>query len=230
VSTSGKRRRGWLRRIFTFLITVFVSLFLICVLLLVAMRWINPPVTMVQIQRQIEAELEGKSYQKRQVWMPLSRIAPDLQHAIISAEDGRFFQHHGIDWKEVQKVVDKDMEEGRIGRGGSTITQQLVKNLFFTTTRSFLRKGVEFTLAPIADWVLPKNRILELYLNVIEWGPGIYGAESAAQSWYGVSAARLSREQSVRLAAIVPSPLKRKPAKMNGYSEEILRRMGQTGW
>ena len=95
---------------------------------------------------------------------------------MISAEDGRFYQHHGIDWKEVQKVVDQDMEDGHLGRGGSTITQQLVKNLFFTTSRSVVRKGVEFTLAPLAEWVLPKQRILELYLNVIEWGPGVFGA------------------------------------------------------
>ena len=102
--------------------------------------------------------------------MPLSRISPDLQHAVISAEDGRFYQHHGIDWKEVQKVVDKDMEEGRLGRGGSTITQQLVKNLFFTTNRSIIRKAVEFTLAPAAELILPKRRILELYLNVDRMG------------------------------------------------------------
>ena len=111
--------------------------------------------------------------------MPLARIAPELQHAVIAAEDGRFYQHHGIDWKEVQKVVDQDLDDGRIGRGGSTITQQLVKNLFFTTSRSFLRKGIEFTLAPVAELILPKQRILELYLNVIEWGPGVYGAEAA---------------------------------------------------
>jgi monofunctional biosynthetic peptidoglycan transglycosylase len=135
-----------------------------------------------------------------------------------------------VDWKEVQKVVDQDIEEGRLGRGGSTITQQLVKNLFFTTSRSFVRKGVEFTLAPAAEWVLPKQRILELYLNVIEWGPGVYGAEAASRAWYGVPASRLDRDQAARLAAVIPAPLKRKPARMNTYAGEILRRMGQTGW
>jgi monofunctional biosynthetic peptidoglycan transglycosylase len=227
---TGSKRRGWFRRILVFLVTLCAGLYVICLATLVALRWVNPPTTMVQIQRRLEAALQHKPYQKREVWMPLARIGSDLQHAVISAEDGRFFQHHGIDWKEVQKVVDKDMEEGRIGRGGSTITQQLVKNLFFTTTRSFLRKGVEFTLAPAAEWLLPKNRILELYLNVIEWGPGVYGAEAAAQSWYGISAARLNRDQAARLAAVIPSPLKRKPSRMNTYGEEILRRMAQTGW
>lgn len=228
--SSGKRRRGWLRGILLFILTFCIGLYLLCLAMLASLRWVNPPITMVQIQRRLEASLAHRPYQKRKVWMPLERISPSLQHAVISAEDGRFFQHHGIDWKEVQKVVDQDMDEGRIGRGGSTITQQLVKNLFFTTSRSFFRKAVEFTLAPPAEWFLPKKRILELYLNVIEWGPGVYGAEAAAQHWYGTPAARLSREQSARLAAIIPNPIRRRPGRMNTYTEDILRRMAQNGW
>ena len=209
---------------------LIAAFYLFSLTALVAFRWVDPPVTMVQAQRRIEAWVHRKPYSKRQQWEPLARISPDLQHAVISAEDGRFFQHHGIDWKEVQKVVDQDVEDGRLGRGGSTITQQLVKNLFFTTSRSVVRKAVEFTLAPLAEWVLPKKRILELYLNVIEWGPGVYGAEAAARIWYGIPAARVNREQAARLAAVIPSPLRRKPARMNTYSAEILHRMDQTGW
>jgi monofunctional glycosyltransferase len=211
-------------------VALVAAFHLVCLTALVALRWVDPPVTMVQVQRQIEARVHRKPYSKRQEWVSLARIAPDLQHAVISAEDGRFFQHHGIDWKEVQKVVDQDVEDGHLGRGGSTITQQLVKNLFFTTTRSVLRKGVEFTLAPLAEWVLPKKRILELYLNVIEWGPGVYGADAAARLWYGTPAAKLNRDQAARLAAVIPSPLRRKPVRMNTYSAEILHRMEQTGW
>ena len=214
----------------TFVVTLAAAFYLVAAIVLVAMRWVNPPLTMVQAQRRVEAWVRRKPYTKRQQWQPLASIAPSLQHAVIAAEDGRFFQHHGIDWKEVQKVVDKDVEDGRLGRGGSTITQQLVKNLFFTTSRSVLRKAVEFTLAPLAEWVLPKKRILELYLNVIEWGPGVYGAEAAARSWYGIPAARVNRDQAARLAAVIPSPLRRKPARMTAYSAEILRRMDQTGW
>jgi monofunctional biosynthetic peptidoglycan transglycosylase len=228
--SSGKRRRGWLRGILLFILTFCLGLYLFCLATLALLRWVNPPVTMVQIQRRLEASLTRRPYQRRQVWMPLERISPSLEHAVIAAEDGRFFLHHGIDWKEVEKVVDQDMEDGKIGRGGSTITQQLVKNLFFTTSRSFLRKAVEFTLAPVAEWFLSKQRILELYLNVVEWGPGVYGAEAAAQYWYGVPAARLTREQSARLAAILPNPIRRKPSRMNTYTEEILRRMAQMGW
>ncbi|HEY2015765.1 MAG TPA: monofunctional biosynthetic peptidoglycan transglycosylase, partial [Bryobacteraceae bacterium] len=197
---------------------------------LVALRWVDPPTTMVQTERRVEAWVHHRPYHKRYVFVPLGRISPDLQHAVIAAEDGRFYQHHGIDWKEVQKVVDQDMEEGRLGRGGSTITQQLLKNLFLTTNRSVVRKAVEFTLAPVAERILPKRRILELYLNVIEWGAGVYGAEEASRAWYGVPAARIDREQAARMAALLPSPLRRKPGRMNTYSAEILRRMAQTGW
>jgi monofunctional biosynthetic peptidoglycan transglycosylase len=227
---SGKRKRGWFRAILTGAAALVAGFYLFSLTALVALRWVDPPLTMVQAQRRIEAWARRKPYIRRQEWAPLGSIAPNLQHAVISAEDGRFFQHHGIDWKEVQKVVDQDVEDGRLGRGGSTITQQLVKNLFFTTSRSVLRKGVEFTLAPLAELVLPKKRILELYLNVIEWGPGVYGAEAAARFWYGGGAAVLNRDQAARLAAVIPSPLRRKPGRMNAYSAEILRRMEQTGW
>jgi monofunctional biosynthetic peptidoglycan transglycosylase len=115
-------------------------------------------------------------------------------------------------------------------RGGSTLTQQLVKNLFFGTGRSILRKGAEFTLVPVAELVLGKRRILELYLNVVEWGPGIYGAESACRYYDGTAARNIGREQAARLAAILPAPLKRRPERMNHYSEIILRRMRQMDW
>ena len=201
-----------------------------CLFELTALRWANPPTTTVQLERRVEAWLHHQPYHKRQSIVPLSRISSELQHAVVAAEDGRFFQHHGIDWKEVDRLVDQDLEEDKLGRGGSTITQQLVKNLFLTTHRSLVWKGVEFTLAPLAERILSKPRILELYLNEIEWGPGVYGAEAAAQAWYGIPAARVNREQAARLAAVIPSPLRRKPERMNQYSAEILRRMAQTGW
>jgi monofunctional biosynthetic peptidoglycan transglycosylase len=121
------------------------------------------------------------------------------------------------------------MEGGRT-RGGSTLTQQLVKNLFFGTGRSFLRKGAELTLVPVAELVLGKQRILELYLNVVEWGPGVYGAEEAARYHFASSARNLDRQQSAELAAVLPAPLKRKPARMSRYSAIILKRMREVGW
>ena len=160
---------------------------------------------------------------------PLSQISPDFQHAVIAAEDARFYQHHGFDWRAIQKAAEDDMEGARL-RGGSTITQQFVKNLFFGTGRSFFRKGAEFTLVPVAELVLGKRRILELYLNVVEWGPGIYGAESAARYYYRTSARYIDRQDGARLAAILPLPLKRRPDHMNSYSAIILERMRQVGW
>lgn len=172
---------------------------------------------------------QHRPYHKHYEFVPLKRIAPDLQHAVIAAEDGRFFQHHGFDWIEMHKVLEDDMQRQRLGRGGSTITQQLVKNLFLTTERSLIRKGVESSLVPLVEACLSKNRILELYLNVIEWGPGIFGAQAACEYYYHVPASAVGREESARLAAIIPAPLKRKPAHMNDYTDVILDRMAKTG-
>jgi monofunctional biosynthetic peptidoglycan transglycosylase len=201
----------------------------LAVLLLVSARWIDPPTTAVHIQRRVQAWVHGKPYQERFKFIPLSQISPDLQHAVIAAEDARFYQHHGFDWHALQLAAEQDMEGGRI-RGGSTLTQQLVKNLFFGTGRSFLRKGAEATLVPVSEFVLGKQRILELYLNLVEWGPGIYGAESACHYYDKTSARNIGRQQSARLAAILPAPLKRRPERMNNYSAVILGRMRQVNW
>jgi monofunctional biosynthetic peptidoglycan transglycosylase len=196
---------------------------------LLALRWIDPPTTAVHIQRRLQAWIHDTPYHERYKFDPLSQISPDLQHAVIAAEDARFYQHHGFDWHEIQIAAEEDMEGDRT-RGASTITQQLVKNLFFGTGRSILRKGAEFALVPVAEFVLGKRRILELYLNVVEWGPGIYGAESACRAYEGTAARNIGREQSARLAAILPAPLKRRPERMNHYSALILERMRQMGW
>jgi monofunctional biosynthetic peptidoglycan transglycosylase len=205
------------------------ALWSLAVLMMVAARWIDPPTTAVQMQRHIQAWIHHTQYHKRYEFVPLSQVSRDFQHAVIAAEDARFYQHHGFDWQAIQIAAENDMEGGRI-RGGSTITQQLVKNLFFGTGRSFLRKGAEFTLVPVAELVLGKPRILELYLNVVEWGPGVYGAEPACRYYYQASARSLDRERSARLAAILPLPLKRRPDRMNHYSALILERMSQVGW
>jgi monofunctional biosynthetic peptidoglycan transglycosylase len=206
-----------------------VLLWSLAALSLVAARWIDPPTTAVHIERRLQAWIHHTPYHERYEFIPISQISPNLQHAVIAAEDARFYQHHGFDWHAIQLAAEDDMEGGRI-RGGSTLTQQLVKNLFFGTGRSFLRKGAEFTLVPVAELVLGKRRILELYLNVVEWGPGVYGAESACHYHYRTTAQSIGREQSAQLAAILPLPLKRRPERMSHYSAVILRRMSQMGW
>src|SRR6201987_1290068 len=201
----------------------------LAVLILVAARWIDPPTTAVHMERRLQAWIHGTPYNERYEFIPLRQISPDFQHAVIAAEDSRFYQHHGFDWHAMQIAAEDDMEGGRI-RGGSTLTQQLVKNLFFGTGRSILRKGAEFTLVPVAELVLGKRPILELYLNVVEWGPGVYGAESACRYYYRTSARNIDRQQSAQLAAILPLPLKRRPDHMSHYSGIILEPMRQVGW
>ena len=201
----------------------------LAVLILVAARWIDPPTTAVHMERRVQSWIQRTPYHERYEFVPLSQVSPDLQHAVIAAEDARFYQHHGFDWDAMEIAAEGDLEGGRI-RGGSTITQQLVKNLFFGTGRSILRKGAEFALVPVAELVLGKQRLLELYLNVVEWGPGIYGAESACRYYYRTSARSIDRQQAAQLAAILPLPLKRRPDHMNRYSALILERMRQMGW
>jgi monofunctional biosynthetic peptidoglycan transglycosylase len=222
--------RRWTVRLLKLALAFVICLYAFWTLSLFALRFVNPPTTGVQIQRRVEAAFSGQAYRKRYRFVPLGQISPNLQHAAIAAEDGRFYVHHGIDWDEVQKVAQESSEKGKLGRGASTITQQLVKNLFFTTYRDPVRKAFEYTLAPLADRILGKRRVLELYLNVIEWGPGVYGAAAAADYHYHTTPAQLDRDQSARLAACIPAPRRRRPARMNQYSAIILDRMQLLGW
>jgi monofunctional glycosyltransferase len=222
-------RAGFLRSLVRWLVIGAVLLWSLAALILVAARWIDPPTTAAHIQRRLQAWVHHKPYRERYKFIPLSQISADLQHAVIAAEDTHFYQHHGFDWHQIQIAAEDDLEGDRT-RGASTITQQLVKNLFFGTGRSILRKGAEATLVPVAEFALGKQRILEIYLNVVEWGPGIYGAESACRNYDEIPARNIGREQAARLAAILPAPLKRRPERMNSYSAIILRRMGQMGW
>lgn len=204
-------------------------LWLLAALTLVAARWIDPPTTAVHVQRRLQAWIHNTPYRERYTFIPLSQISPNLQHAVVSAEDARFYLHHGFDWHQIEIAAEDDME-GERTRGASTLTQQLVKNLFFGTGRSVLRKGAEATLVPVAEFVLGKRRILEIYLNVVEWGPGVYGADAACRFHDKTSARSIGREQSAQLAAILPAPLRRRPQRMHRYPEIILKRMDQMGW
>jgi monofunctional glycosyltransferase len=221
--------KTFLRSFARWLVIGVILVWALAAVILLATRWIDPPSTAVHIQRRFQAWIHHTPYHERYQFIPLNQISLDLQHAAIAAEDARFYQHHGFDWHEIQIAAEDDLEGGR-SRGASTITQQLVKNLFVGTGRSVLRKAAEFTLVPVAELVLGKQRILEIYLNVVEWGPGIYGAESACRYYDGTEARNIGREQASRLAAILPAPLKRRPERMNSYSALILERMHQIGW
>ena len=222
-------RKPTRRSLLQCLAAAILLLWLFPALTLISLRWIDPPTTAVHIERHYQAWSRHKPYRERYKFIPLTQISPDLQHAVVAAEDAHFYQHHGFDWHEIEIAAHEDME-GERTRGASTITQQLVKNMFFGTGRSFLRKGVEASLVPVAELFLGKRRILELYLNVVEWGPAIYGADAACRYWYETPARTIGRQQSARLAAILPAPLKRRPDRMNSYSAIILGRMSQMGW
>src|SRR3984893_14642798 len=201
-------RTGFLRSFIRWLVIGVVLLWSLAALILVAARWIDPPTTAVHIQRRLEAWIHRTPYRERYKFIPLSKISADLQHAVIAAEDAHFYQHHGFDWHEIQIAAEADLVRVRTRRS-STLTQPLVKNLFFGTGRSILRKGAEVTLVPVAEFVLGKQRILEICLNVVEWGSGIYGAESACRYYDETAARNIGRQQAARLAAILPAPLKR---------------------
>ena len=223
------RRTGLARSILRWLLIGIVLLWSLAALMLLAARWIDPFTTAVHMQRHAQAWMAGKPYHERYKFIPLNQISPDLQHAVIAAEDTHFYQHHGFDWHQIQIAAQEDLD-GERTRGASTITQQLVKNLFFGTGRSFLRKGAEASLVPVAELFLGKKRILEIYLNVVEWGPALYGAEPACRYYDDVPARNIGKQQAARLAAILPAPLRRRPERMNSYSAIILTRMAQMGW
>jgi monofunctional biosynthetic peptidoglycan transglycosylase len=142
----------------------------------------------------------------QQRWIPYARISESLKRAIVVAEDSRFIEHEGFDWDAIEKAREKNLKRGKVVAGGSTISQQLAKNLFLSPSRTPWRKGQEAIITVMIEHLMDKRRILEIYLNVIEWGEGVFGAEAAARHYYNVGAANLGPEQSARLAAIVPDP------------------------
>jgi monofunctional glycosyltransferase len=165
-----------------------------------------PQQTSFMAQRMAEARARNPGAQLRYRWVPYERISPQLKRAMIAAEDAKFVEHAGFDWEGIQKALEKNQRKGYVVSGGSTITQQLAKNLFLSPARSYWRKAQEALVTVLLELLLPKRRIFELYLNVIEWGNGVFGAEAAARHYFGVSAAELSAEQAARLAAMTPSP------------------------
>ncbi len=173
-------------------------------------------------QREREAKRTGHSYHEARHWVSLERISPHLRDAVLVAEDARFFTHDGFDWNEIRHSAQKNLKKRKIVRGGSTITQQLAKNLWLSTAQTPWRKFEEVILAVRLERDLSKRRILELYLNTIEWGDGVYGAEAAARHWFGVSAGALDPSQAIRLAAVIINPRRYSPVDPN---KRILNRI-----
>lgn len=214
------------------------------------LRTENPQTTSLIEYRISEAVADGREPRKYQIWMPIEQISPNLQRAVLAGEDSHFFQHDGFDWDAIQKTWDearKQAEEEakkegdydpndwippmpQFKRGASTITQQLAKNLYLSEERSFLRKGREAIITYFLERELSKKRILEIYLNVIEWGDGVYGAEAAARIYFKKSASNLTPQEAAYLAAMIPSPLnvfnpKKNPKRVVRRQRVIMRGM-----
>jgi monofunctional biosynthetic peptidoglycan transglycosylase len=171
----------------------------------------NPGLTGVMRQREAEAREKKRKPRRVQTWVPISRISRHLIQAVVVAEDPKFFGHEGIDWEALEESVKVNVKKRGFARGGSTITQQAAKNLFFSTRKSITRKLREFVVARWLEEDLSKRRILEIYLNVIEWGDGVYGCEAAARRYYGKASAALDAPEAAGLAAMIPSPRRINP-------------------
>lgn len=205
---------GLIRRLVKRVVLVVVILLMVPLVLLPVYRYVDPPLTSVMLINRV-----GGASIVRQ-WVDLADISPNLVRAVLVAEDGRFCTHRGIDFNEVGNVFES-LGEGERPRGASTITMQLVKNLFLWPQRSFLRKAIEVPLALYADLVLPKARIMEIYLNIVEWDRGIYGAEAAAQHYFRLPASRLNRSQAAYLAVTLPAPASRNPARPSAHLRKV---------
>ncbi|MEM0963836.1 MAG: monofunctional biosynthetic peptidoglycan transglycosylase [Bacteroidota bacterium] len=225
-----RQRRRWHWVLLRWTAGVLGGYLLACVLLLLAYRWVDPPATTVQLQRAVGAAINGDPFDLSYRPVGGGSQDQDIRRAVVASEDARFYTHNGFDTIELRAAYEDAQRTGGSMRGASTITQQLVKNLFLTTHRSVIRKAAEVPLTVLAEWILPKERILSLYLDVAEWGPGVFGIESAANHHYGTSAGALSRDQAARLAACLPAPLERRPQEMNRMASRIQTRMQQMGW
>jgi monofunctional biosynthetic peptidoglycan transglycosylase len=170
--------------------------------------WRDHPVgeTTFMAWRMDELRAKNPKAQRKYTWVAYDRISGNLKRAMVAAEDAKFVDHEGFDWDGIQLAMEKNQKKGHVVAGGSTITQQLAKNLFLSPSRSYLRKAEEAVITVMLETMLPKRRILEIYLNVIEWGSGVFGAEEASRLYFGATAAQLSAEQAARLAAMAPNP------------------------
>jgi monofunctional biosynthetic peptidoglycan transglycosylase len=234
--TGQSARTGTLARVRRVL---FVALAALSMLALAWLAWIaghigwyrtHPPgETAFMVQRMDEARAKNPKAALQYRWVPYARISIHLKRAMIAAEDAKFADHDGFDWDGIEKALEKNRKKGHVVAGGSTITQQLAKNLFLSPAKSYWRKAQEAVVTLLLEAMLPKQRIYEIYLNEIEWGNGVFGAEAAAQRYFGMTAAQLSSEQAARLAAMAPSPrlFERRPesAYLAGRVATILARM-----
>jgi len=209
------RRQMILRILGRIIAAAMVAVFAVILLY----RFVNPPYSSLMVAN----ALAGRTLKHR--WVPLKEISPYLVSAVVTSEDGRFCVHRGVDWKEMENALERAEKRGDSPRGASTIPMQTVKNLFLWQSRSYIRKGIEIPLAYIASALWPKQRMLEIYLNIAEWGPGVFGAQAAARHHFRSHAGKLTRRQSAQLAAALPNPHVRNAGRPGPKTRALARRI-----
>ncbi|MBA4240650.1 MAG: monofunctional biosynthetic peptidoglycan transglycosylase [Sphingobacteriaceae bacterium] len=205
-----------LGKIWTIIWKMCVTFFVLSIVSVIVFRWVPVPITPLMVIRNIEQIGDGKGLVMEHDWVSLEEISPKLQLAVVCSEDQNYLKHFGVDWGAIQKAM-KENEKGKRVRGGSTITQQTAKNVFLWQGRSYLRKGLELWFTLLIEVFWSKERIMEVYLNSIEMGNGIYGAEAASQHWFHKSAKKLTKDEAAAIAAILPNPIRYKANPASSY-------------
>jgi len=221
-----------IRKIIRWIWKAMLWFFGLSIVSVIIFKWVPIPFTPLMVTRIVEFKLDGKDAIFSHDWVPLSAISPNLQKAVIASEDGNFLKHYGFDFDAMQKAL-KNNKKGRKLKGGSTISQQTAKNVFLWQGRSYIRKGLEAYFTVLIELIWGKERIMEVYLNSIEMGNGVYGAEEAARCWYKTKAIDLTKREAAGIAAILPNPRKYKAMNSSSYIEgrkdKIIRVMRQLG-
>jgi monofunctional biosynthetic peptidoglycan transglycosylase len=209
-----RARRSLVRRAVTWLARAALAFVLLTVGSVAALRFVDPIVTPLMLLRGLQGAFEGRFVGIDRQWVDLDQVSPHLLRAVIAAEDARFFQHHGVDFEELERArAYNERQKGKRVRGASTITMQCARSTFLWTDRSWLRKGIEVYFTALIELLWSKRRILEVYVNVVEWGDGVYGVEAASERAFGVPASRLGARQAALLAAVLPAPRRWNPAR-----------------
>jgi monofunctional biosynthetic peptidoglycan transglycosylase len=227
------RHGGWLRRTLRWLLLSVVTAVAAGVLLVLLLRWVDPPASAFMLAARWDAFFAGdRSYRQRYDWVDLESISPQAAMAVIASEDQQFPFHAGFDFKSIREAVRHNAHSRRT-RGASTISQQVAKNLFLWSGRSYLRKGLEAGFTVLIEWLWPKERILEVYLNIAQFGPGTYGVEAAAQRYFHKPARHLRRAEAALLAAVLPNPMRLRVEAPSAYvrsrQEWIMGQMADLG-
>lgn len=208
-----------LKNIFRWIVRILLALWLLSVIVVVVYRFVPVYVTPLMLSRTVNQLWEGEKVVLKHDWVPLEKISPDLVRAVVASEDNLFLQHHGFDMQQIRKAIE-EAEQGKRRRGASTISQQTAKNVFLLPAHSYVRKGLEAYFTLLIEWIWGKERIMEVYLNSIEMGKGIYGAEAVAQAHFSKPASRLTASEAALIAAILPNPRRFNSAKPSPYIQK----------